>query len=147
MKTNIIMFPSGQSLTLHVAKRNRVAAVIAKHLESIFDRYLHDILETKLYASYLKDAREGEFDLHHMVWCFKESLPHDISMYRKCFVSLASKTGDDDWSQVDYQRVLSIVLSVNPHVLGGSTLLKKCVDELAIQISKGRGGVDRLYKI
>lgn len=147
MKTNIIMFPTGKNLTLHAAKRNRVGTILAKLLEPLFDKYLHDIVETKLYESYIADMRAGEWDTEHAVWCFKEALPHDVQMYRMCFLSLGSRTGDDDWSAVDYRRVRSIVTSVDEKILKGSQLLAKCADELAIQISKGRGGVDRLYKI
>jgi hypothetical protein len=147
MKTNIIMFPTGKSLALQVTKRNRTTAILAKNLDKLFDTYLRNIVEIKLYASYITDMLAGDGDVEHVTWCFREALPHDVQMYKLCFVSLSSPTGDDDWSQVDYRRVLSIVTSVDAQVIKGSLLLTKCIDELRIQISKGRGGVDRLYKI
>lgn len=144
--TNIIKFPSGRTLAVKANKISKTRSGVEKRLDENFRKFLDPILTIKLYRKYLKDANNNNFDLAHIAWVFGESIARDVEMYRKCFRSLASNDLDA-WSISDYQKVLSILLSVNPKEFENNKLLSACIDELVIKIRGGSHISDKLYDI
>jgi len=144
--TNIIQFPPGRSLAIHPpAKRNRVRSAVEKRLGEMFEKYLGPIITIKLYRQYIADVNQSGLDLAHVAHVFGQSTNYEVGKFRECFLSLSKNNAD--WSVQDYRLMLKMVLCIDQTVITDSGILQACIDELAIKISKGREGFDRLYQI
>lgn len=143
--TNVIRFPAGSFALQSATKKNRVRVEVKKRLNEIFTKFIAPVVTIKLYSKYLKDSNEGGFDLAHIAFAFGQSIERDVEMYRECFLSLASN--EPSFSVDDYRMLLSVVLSVDHHIIADSRLLQCCVDEIAIKLRNSHYCSDRLYKI
>jgi len=118
---------------------------VEKTLGELFEKYLGPIITIKLYRQYITDINQNGLDLDHVSHVFGQSINYEVSKFRECFLSLSKN--DADWSIQDYRLVLKMVLLIDPGVISDNRILQCCIDELAIQISKGHEGFDRLYQI
>jgi hypothetical protein len=144
--SNIIQFPYGRSLAIHPpAKRKSVRSAVEKRLGELFEKYLGPIIIIKLYRKYITDINQNELDLAHVAHGFGQSINYEVGKFRECFLSLSKNNAD--WSIQDYRMVLKMVLLIDPGVISDNRILQCCIDELAIKISKGLEGFDRLYQI